>query len=416
MDVNHMQRSKLMRTWIVVIAMLAMMSPVMGLAASDYDGGFKIKNDEGTFSLKLSGKMQVQFLFKDSKDASSALYFRMRRGSMGVNMQYNDRVTLGFSLLHTTGSAGEDKFQNMNLSGAEVGIKIFPWLNVDVGMVGLPLDMGFSSSWLLLPEAPSVQTRSDQLGDITPLASSFGAPDGLGVRLTGEYWKMFYEFGVVSSRESNYDINKESKGMSVGFRTGINIFDAVGSKLTDYDCSTTPKLTVSVGSIYQGSRIDSTLASNNNPAPPEIENMWTSSLGAAFRLAGLSVTAQGYYREIRFNSLGTAGTIYGGAGARLKFTDIGYMLSAGYYIIPKKFEVAAQASQTIRQQAGNDSWSFGGGVNWYAYDNYLKLQLGYQLQKHYDWIEGVNNSGQGTYAYTSGNAEHNVVLMMHSTF
>ncbi len=98
-------------------------------------------------------------------------------------------------------------------------------------------------------------------------------------------------------------------------------------------------------------------------------------------------------------SIGTA------VWARPNMTDIGWYAATGYYVIPKKFEIAAQAGQTIRQGPDNDAWAIGGGVNYYVFDNNLKLQLAYTLTVDFDDVTG-----------TRSNKIHNVAIMTSAIF
>jgi hypothetical protein len=118
-----------------------------------------------------------------------------------------------------------------------------------------------------------------------------------------------------------------------------------------------------------------------------------------FRWGGFSLTTEGYYRKTKMTSIGTA------IWARPNLTDIGYYAAAGYYILPKKFEIAGQAGQIIRQGPDNDSWQFGGGVNYYVFDNNLKLQAAYTLTVDFDDVTGTRSSHI-----------HNAMLMASAIF
>ena len=371
----------------LVLAVLALLIPASAFAESGYDGGFFIKNAEDTFNLRLGGRVQTKLIFDHDGDRNPALgdpnknriSFQMRRALIGVNAQYHEIVSTGFTLMHAVGNAAGTNFQTVNITGAYASVEVLPEFVITAGMVGLPLDMitETSSKWLLLTEKPVTCTQDDGVKAITPLRPSFGTPDGLGLNFSGGYWKWFYSASVVNATESNYDMNLDTK-MSFGFRTGINILDPVPGSQTDFANSTTPKLTVSMGTDYQGKRTDPNTGAN-------IKYIWTSSLGVGVRWAGLAFTTEGYYRRTKLTSLGTA------LWARPMLTDIGYYAALGYYILPKKFEIAAQAGQIIRQGPDNNSWQFGGGLNYYVFDNNLKVQLDYTLTTDFDDVTGFQN-------------------------
>ncbi|MFA4973058.1 MAG: hypothetical protein WC683_10610 [bacterium] len=369
----------------VALITLALATPARSFAAnSGYDEGFFIASDDQEFMLKLNGRLQPQLYFQDSATQQKQLTFNLRRAQLNVFSEIHDIVAIGFNLEHAVTNVGTQNFQTVNIGGAYVSVEVIPQFVITAGMVGLPLDMmsEISSAWLLLIEKPITNSQSDGITNLTPLRPSFGTPDGLGINFSGGYWKWYYSFSVVNGAESNYALNPDMK-MSFGFRTGINILDPVPGKLTDFDCSETPKLTVNLGSTYQGKRTDPNTNAN-------ISYLWTSSLGVGLRWGGFAFTTEGYYRRTKITSLGTA------VWARPMLTDIGYYAAAGYYIIPKKFEIAAQAGQIIRQGPDNDSWQFGGGVNYYIFDNNLKLQAAYVLTTDFDDVTGTRTNKVST--------------------
>ncbi len=375
------------KLWILIAAVLL----VVGMPAASfaqnvgYDNGFFIQNDDESFQLKFNGRVQTKFYFQKSETTPKQLSWDIRRAQLGVKANFHDIVSLGFTLKHAVQSVDTSNpitnttFDTVNMDGAVASVEVIPQFVVTVGMVGLPLDMitETSSAWYLLPEPPITNTQTDGVTKITALRPSFGTPAGLGVNFSGGYWKWFYSLSAVNGSESNYTVNPDMK-MSFGMRTGVNILDPVPGSMTDFECSSTPKLTVSIGTDYQGKRTDPDTGAN-------ISYLWTSSLGVGLRWGGFAFNTEGYYRKTKMTSIGTA------VWARPKLTDIGYYASAGYYILPKKFEIAGQAGQIIRQGPDNNSWQFGGGVNYYIFDNNLKLQAAYTFTTDFDDISGTQN-------------------------
>lgn len=345
-----------------------------------YKGKFFIENDEQTFKLNIGGRVQPRLFWQKETGVATnpqVLSFQMRRALVDFSAQIHEIVSAGFALMHAVGRVAGTDFQTVNVVGATVGIEIVPELSITAGMVGLPLDImsEASSKWFLLTEAPITSTQVDGQRGITELRPDFGTPGGLGVNFSGGTWKWFYSLSVVNGAESNYEINPNRK-VSFGFRTGFDILDSVPGMQTDFDQSETPKLTVSAGSDYQGAR--------NSDAGSRVKYIWTSSAGAAFRWKGLAVTTEGYYRRTRITSIASTDLQW----ARPRYTDIGYYAAVGYYIIPKKFEVAGQGGQIIRQGPVNDSWQFGGGLNYYIFDNNMKMQMDYTLTRYFNDVTG----------------------------
>lgn len=368
---------------------IGMMATVLSIAAlpsiawggAGYDGGFFIKNEDDTFRLDLTGGVKTAFFLKKATDAPSVLSFQIQGAWIDVGAAIHEKAKAGFTLLHAVGSvpqgAGQPNatFQTANVTGAFIEYGVIPEFVVTAGMVGLPLDMGVGC---LLTGYPITSTQIDGEKEITPLRGSFGAPAGLGVRLSGDIWRFRYEVGVVNGAESNYEINADRK-MSPGLRLAFDILDPAGSSPSDTGYSETPKLSISTGTICQGKKLDAY-------TDADIKYQWTSTAGARFKWRGLAITTQGYYRRSRFTSIGSAQWL------RPRLTDIGYYAGAGYFVLPKKLELAAQAGQVVRQGPDNDAWQFGGGINWYIFEGNLVLKADYTLTTDFDDITGTQSN------------------------
>ncbi len=406
-----------MKRFLMIVALLAFcVMPTLVHAEAGYDGGFFMQNDEKTFKLKMGGRVQTKVFWERNpvNDPKDRISFQLRRALLGMSATIHEIGHVGFALMHATSTVGETQFQTVQVVGATAAIDIIPEFTVEVGMVGLPLDLmgNTSSKWFLLNEAPitSRQVDGGELVDATtgqivqsPSRPEFGAPAGLGLRMYGGYWKWFYDVGIVNATEDDYTINN-NKRFSFGMRTGVNILGAVPGSMTDFACSTTPQLTISIGSDYQNRKapetFDQTIGGITLTENLQVDYQWTSSLGVALRWAGFAFTTEGYYRWTKWRQIPTFFI-----EQRRKLTDIGYYAAAGYYIIPKKFEIAAQAGQVIRQGPDNDAWQFGGGLNYYIFGNNMKLQLDYTFTTDYDDIFGTTN-----------NHKHMLALMASAIF
>lgn len=365
---------------------------------SGYDGGFFIKNDEGSFQLKMNGRVQPKVAFQKQTldDPANGNYarqtsFSLRRAEMRFSSTIEDQLTFTMAFKHSTNS---QDFATVNITGVTGSYQVIPEFIVTAGMTGLPLSMmaEVSSRWLLLPEPPLTELQDDGIANWTIARASFTVPDGLGVNFAGDISKFFYSVSAVNGAESNYAFNPGNK-FSFGGRFGVNILDPVPGSQTDFECSSKPKLTMSAGTMYQAKRTDT----NTNAV---IGYLWTSSMGIGLRWGGFALTTEGYYRRTHVLDPGTA------AWWRTNLSDLGWYAATGYYIIPKKLEIAGQAAQIIREGPDNNANQFGGGLNYYAIDNNLKIQLAYVWTMDYDALWGAANN----------NHIHNISLMVSSQF
>jgi len=354
-----------------------------------YKGGFFIQSPDENFKFVINGRLHGRWYFQKITDQESDQTFLIRRARMDFTsiVQQNFEANIAFNY-----GTRSNKFQNLQLLNASAAYTFDPAFKLTFGTVGMPLSIvnETSSNGWLMPEPPLVLTQEDGITAITVTRSSFGNPDGIGLWAEGDLWKFFYRFAIVNGAsdtgvESNYDLNP-NKRVSVGARFGFNILDAVPGIEMDLPYSNKPKLTVSMGANYQGKRKQADDATTGYIGPT-INRILTASAGGAFRWRGLSLNSEAFGRK---TTLGEPGTT---TWFDTTMDDFGYYLNSGYFIIPNKFEVAAVGGQIFREGPDNDSYQFGGGLNWYVFgSNKLKLQTAYTLTVDYDDIAGTKNS------------------------
>lgn len=389
--------------WLIVALMtiagsLAAMAdevpPAEAKPVAGYDGGFFIQNPEGTFKFTINGRLQPIYYYTKSSGSESATSFKLRRAQLVFSSLIAEKGHTEIVLLHSTGSA---YFGKINVFSATAGLKVAPELDIIIGTTGVPLNLLVSSSGIHFFDVPLALTQEDG-GTVTPMRSAFGNPDGIGIEFTGEVGKFLYDFAVVNGAaapvkaqmgvdpngnaieiegasggvESNYDLNFH-KRVSVGGRVAYNILDGITPALCDLPYSEKPKLTVSMGANYQGTRQDP----NNDVI---VSRILTGALGAGFRWRGLAVTSELFGRKTKIADPGTA------VWFSSTMDDVGYYIDSGYFVIRDKLEVAGLVSQIFREGTHNDSYQFGSSLNWYIKANKLKTQLLYTLSGTYSDI------------------------------
>lgn len=345
---------------------------------SGYQGGFFTQNDDGSFKLTLNGGVKGRFYYQKQSLALGNISFLVRSASLGIGATIAKKGSLSFTLKHATAPAVAEPnptFRTVNIDAATASYNFAPEFAVKVGMTGLPLDLATGS---LLVESPITSSQTDGIKELTPLRDAFGAPAGLGLDISGTLWKFNYDVGIVNGNEDNYQANPDKK-VSAGASLSFDVFDPATGSPSDLNYSETPKLTFNVGGNYQCKRTDSNTGA-------DINYILQATFGGRFQWKGFGLTSQTYYRKTRFNNIGTA------VWARPRLTDFGYYVDASYFVIPKKFEVAAEVAQIFRQGPDNDSWSMGGGLNYYIFGENLKAQLVYTLSVDFDDITGTESN------------------------
>jgi len=100
---------------------------------------------------------------------------------------------------------------------------------------------------------------------------------------------------------------------------------------------------------------------------------------ASFKYQGFSTTFEGFYQHTKadFNDVTDAPDFGNGLRTGLmgdQMDNYGWYWQAGYFIVPKTFELAARIGGVCVDKA-NDSHEYAGGWNWYLAGNDLKLSM-----------------------------------------
>lgn len=354
-----------------------------------YKSGFFIQTRDQNFQLKLKGRVQPLFKIEKQTDKKGNLNFQMRRASVSLTALVHKDLTLSTTLLH----APNENYNNAQFAYVTAAYQIAPAFVVTAGMVGLPLDlMSFmSTSDLLFIEPPLTATRTD---DAKPRISvthfSFGAPDGLGVQFSGDSKKIHYLFSLVNGNEDNFNLDETNKRISFGGNMAFDILDSALGTHSDLEYSAQPKLTGNFGFNYQGKRVDTKLKNKvEELSGATINQILTGTSGLQFRHKGFAINAEGYVKKTGLANRGNASikTV-----PDLSLTDLGYYVTSGYFLVPKKLELAGTWSYIRREGPDNDSYEIGGAANYYIHGRDLKLTLQYTRSTFYVDIIGDRNS------------------------
>lgn len=343
-----------------------------------YNKGFFIQNEDKSFVFLINGKFQPRYRIKrDPKETPKGSHsFSVRRASVAFKGTLREKLAFGFALQHSTNAAD---FNSVNIIAAVLSYMPSPQFSIDTGMVGLPLDQAWfgSSSKMLFTDPALTATQTDQVETKTITRSGFGGPDGLGVSFYGDVGRFYYVANLVNGAEDNYNFNK-NKRMAVGAMVGVNIMGDPRGAESDFNFSESPQLTLSAGLLREPKTIDASVG----VLPATIDYSVQGSTGVVFLYRGFAFRTEGYAKVMNVTNRGSAVDLAG------KKTDLGYFASFGYFVLPKKFELAFMGAQIFREGVANDSHQVGFGFNWYLYEQNLKLQADYYLKKAYDRVVG----------------------------
>ncbi len=349
---------------------------------SGYDKGFFIKTQDENFLLKTNLFLQFRYTYLpfdrtvDANDEDWSNFFVRRARVVFSGNAPNKDWTYFFHIQLEPTSA-------VNLHDGYVTWKKYPYAQVQFGRSKLPYGLHFWQSAIYLNGVErsifSGETDPDGKEDtkkwpggnanfqVSNEDSVTKFPLGglhlfrsQGVQLQGDlnlfaqdgflqYWA-----GVYNGRNSKGLPNHDSSHLWVG-RISINPFGKYNLiQQGDMDYSTTPKVCLLVSGFYDKDRLSQVRSSTNGNAQAVNSYDYKGSgydLAALFRYKGFSADAE--YGYDRFEQDREGGHTW---------DRFGYRFDAGYFVIPKKFEVVARYAYVERLEDNNASKSLASGL------------------------------------------------------
>jgi phosphate-selective porin OprO and OprP len=325
-----------------------------------YKKGAFIKTTDDRFSLKLNVRTQGLFRYEALEDRKDTSNFSVKRARLlaGGNvfypwMQYNTQITL------EGGSAA--------LRDAYIEAAYFDWATPRIGQYKVPFDREFLTSAFNL-----------QLIDRSIASSQFSLQRDIGIQLSGKFLHNQFEYGAgIFNGSGANQSNVNNDFMYVG-RVVWTPFGSYPYSQAALDTPDTPKLAVGVAGGYlpglePGER--KTLAGplgNANIMPVE-SDVYQLAADLAFKYQNFSFEGGYYFRNIDPNEP----TPFGDENAQ------GFYLQGGYFVIPKKLELAARYAwvnpDNPNQTDDNEQQEYTGGLSYYIYGHDLKLQANYSF-------------------------------------
>jgi len=399
-----------------------------------YDKGFYIKTQDENFLLRTNLALQFRYTFLDfdkqvnaNNEDWSNFFVRRARVYFSGNAPNKDWTYYFHIQLEPSSS--------VNLHDAYVTWKKYPYAQVQFGRAKLPYGLHFWQAATLLNGIErsifSGETDSDGSNDsrkwpggnanfqvaLEDSVTKFPV-GGLhlfrsqGVQLQGDvnlfdqdgflqYWA-----GVYNGRNTKGFPNLDSNPLWVG-RISINPFGKYNLlQQGDIDYSKTPKVCFLVSGFYNTDRLS---------------QIRSSTTGAAVSVPSYNVKGSGYdlaallrYRGFSFDAEYGYDRLEQDMVAGNTWDRFGYRFDAGYFIIPKKFEVVARHAYVVRLKDNDVARSLASGLglvsinrgtnnaiednlqeytvglNYYFYGHNLKFFVDYSyLVREFDAVPGT---------------------------
>lgn len=295
-------------------------APAAAPAADDkagtagYDGGFYIKSKDGDFSLTFNGRIQPRFAFDIVDELTNVATFEIRRVYVALTgtifspkLSYNYIMFgAGDSVIVATASM---VYTFSDYFALNMGLDIYPFGH----------SQNESSGKTLFPEA-SLETLR------------FGPDNTPGFWFNGAINKFYYVIGMMNAGDTDADKGNSSLNFNnefaYGFQAGYNILGNYGGGETDLNDSQKPNLVVETSGAYFNKELGTQ------------SRVILGQLFSGLKWHGFSVLGEFTSRLIDPDQF------------TRQQIDMGYMLQAGYFIIPKKLEIGLGTSALLDDTNG----------------------------------------------------------------
>ncbi|HCU23973.1 MAG TPA: hypothetical protein DF383_03070 [Deltaproteobacteria bacterium] len=320
---------------------------------SGYDKGFFIQTPDGKFKLVFGGYAQFQLEYERA-NGENEVGFRVRRARLAFsgNLASKD-LTYKFQI-------DLAKFKDELLLDAYMNYKFYEALEVRFGQFTIPwirqhqisssnqefVDRSLASNEFL------VFHDADSNGDGIPDKRIRNGRD-VGLMVHGKAFekKLEYQGGIFNGSGTN-SLNINNQMVYAG-RAVYNFLGQAGYEEGDYAYHEDPALYFGSGGNYFVSDLTS-------------DKVAQFGAETGLKYKGLSLQGEFFYRHQNPGEE-TAG----------KKNDYGYYAQAGYFVIPKRLELAARASAVFLEGNQNDKAEYMAGINTFIYGQHLKFQTDY---------------------------------------
>lgn len=308
--------------------------------------GLQIATGDGANQLSLQGRVQSRFTYNALENAADNDTFAIQRGRIKMDGHLLDREFLfGFQTNFTT--------NNTATTGLATLLDYFldwvpsSYLGIKVGQYKVPF---------LIQELTS--SGKQQFVDRALSTGFFNLARDLGATLHGHFSKGGLSYALFAMNGDGLNTLNRNQGLMTGLRLDLPILGNYKYSETDVDHAEEPNL--GVGVAYAFNEAGSAFQNNTIPARTKTSH-GTFDLG---------------YKHKGFSFQGASMVSKTHEGRR--FTNIGYNGQIGYFLVPKKFEVATKAGGTFFETMTNQ-FEYALGLNYFRMGHGLKLQTDYTL-------------------------------------
>ncbi|MBI2340949.1 MAG: hypothetical protein HYU99_11395 [Deltaproteobacteria bacterium] len=316
--------------------------------------GLTFESANGDYSLTLSAHIQGRFTYDALEAAADDNTFAIQRGKIRLEGNVFDKtVKYGFQMDLSTRTGGTATLDDYYIDWAPNS-----YFGLKFGQYKVPF---------LVQEL--VADSKLQFVDRALSTGFFDLRRDIGATIHGDIVKDKVNYAVFVLNGDGANTFNTNQGIMGGVRLEYAISGAYDRSEPDADNSERPNIGVGAAYVFHDS-LNSTSSMSQSATIP---------VGTKSSLATVDVGVK--YRGFSFRGAGMLTRTHEGAHV----TNTGYNAQAGYFIIPKKFEIAVGHGAVFFDDATPNQYEYVGGL-----DYFIK---GYPLRIHADYGLIMNNRG-----------------------
>ncbi len=320
-----------------------------------WDRGFYLRSADGDFRLNIGGWIQPRYEFRAGEGEEDTSSFTMRRVRLDLRGHVL-RPELTFRVM-------SEHARSSNLRDAWIDYAFTPAMQLRAGQFTVPFQ------WHRF-----IGPRRQHFAERGVPSETFGFLQGrdIGIMAHGRLMqdRLAYGAGLFDGAGRNVDVSNSSGHMASARATWAAL-GALPREESDYAGSKRPQVSIGAGvqGAWRNERRDWALGRS------EEENGrgdWiTGTVDTRVAWRGISLAADGYLRRVDPEDITVAAC-----------TGWAYMISAGYFVVPRSIEVVGRWSQLQADQddldTRRDEW--GAGVNVYHRGHDWKTRINYLVE------------------------------------
>ncbi len=320
---------------------------------SGYNKGFYIRTDDNKYSLRTNGMLQFWYSYDDNDSDEDSSGFKVHRGRLKFSGHAIDPRLKYMLQLETRSTGTKDGSKAVEMLDFIGDFSYMPHLKFKFGQWKVPFNTQKMTSAGKL-----------QMVDRSEADDEFSLNRQLGVMVYGDFFeeKLEYYFGVWNGNFRNEKHNDNNEHLWI-FRTAYSPLGNFGGSESDLEYSESPLALIAAAVAVDSEDVSLNLREIGEVETDETDKtQFVGEIG--FKYKGFFFLSEYYWRK------------RSGLESSNLF-DHGFFAQAGYFLIPKKLEIAGRYSMIdfddeLEESAVRET-SF--GLNYYFVGHKSKLQF-----------------------------------------